>query len=65
MSWYKIIYKPNIILVIKLEFRPAPGTDGSGCYRNNYSIDVTTIITFLISISQVLINLSVDIQNYL
>ena len=61
----KIIYKPNIILLIKVVFRRAPGTDGSGCYRNHYSMGVTTIITIFVSMKSVLINLSVYIQNNL
>ena len=39
---------PNFILVIKLEIRRAPGTDGSGCYRNHNSIAVKTIIAFFL-----------------
>ena len=61
----KKIYKPNIILVIKLEFQRAPGNDRSDCYRNHYSIVVTAIITICVSMKKVLINLSVDIQHYL
>ena len=61
----KLINTSNIILMIKLEFRHAPGTDGSGCYRNHNSIAVFTIITIFVSMKSVLINLSVDIQHNL
>ena len=32
------INTPNIIFVLKLQFRRAPGTNGSGCYKNDNSI---------------------------
>ena len=41
----------------KLEFRRAAGTNGSGCYRNQSSIAVKTIITIFVSMKSVLIYL--------
>ena len=64
-SWSKLINTQNSILVIKLEFRRAPGTNRSGCYRNHNSIAVNTIINYFLSMKSVLINLSVDIQHNL
>ena len=63
--WSKLINTPNIILVVKLEFRRAPGTNGSGCYRNHNSIAVKTISIIFVSMKSVLINLSVDTQHTL
>ena len=40
ISWSNLINAHNILLIIKLELRRAPGTDGSGYYRNHISLAI-------------------------